>query len=152
MIWEINYILLMKKHNVSCIKNNRADGIDSVLGLGIPVFNGLHAILPEDLGTQLRGCIQRDNRVIVIPIGLPGHANLLIYRPTLVKVERFEPHGLFLNSNAQHATELKTNAYLKELFETKLTRYIGPVDYIPPSETCPDINGRKWDYKHMKVF
>jgi len=111
MIGEINYILLMKKHNVSCIiKNNRAAGIDSILGLGIPVFNGLHAILPEDLGTQLRGCIQRGNRTIVIPIGLPGHANLLIYRPTLKKVERFEPHGFFLI--AMHNTQLNLKLML----------------------------------------
>jgi len=92
----------------------------------------------------LQGCIDRNNRVIVIPLGLPGHANLLIYRPLLRTVERFEPHGGAFQLNPQGETEVNVNAHLKKLFEERLTTYIGPVTYIPPSETCPVIRGKKW--------
>ena len=102
----------------------------------------------EALGEKLKECKNEGQKIIisymafdfVINDKVYSHANLIIYRPLQNEVERFEPHGQYFNYYGYEINN-KLNIQLKNLFENELNKYIGNVKYIPPNETCPNIEG-----------
>jgi hypothetical protein len=112
----------------------------------------------EFVGKQLQRCIKIGEKTIVIPLGLPKHKNLLIYRPDLKEVYRFEPHGAFTSSN-----EKATETYNKKIdkFFQSMKKYIGDVKFYSPLEICPRVDGKSvkgfqsmennWLYKQDKM-
>jgi len=103
----------------------------------------------ELLANDLLDCIERDDKIIAIPITLKfgkskdAHANLLIYRPLEKTIERFEPHGQqVFTQNTEH-DNLIFNKVLKEMFEVKMKKYLGKYTpkYVLPEEICPILHG-----------
>tara|TARA_R110000868_G_scaffold3104_1_gene20718 strand:- start:263 stop:4948 length:4686 start_codon:yes stop_codon:yes gene_type:complete len=111
----------------------------------------------EFVGKQLQRCIKIGEKTIVIPLSIPKHKNLLIYKPDLKEVYRFEPHGAFTSSN-----EKSTESYNKKIdkFFQSMKKYIGDVKFYSPLEICPRIDGKSvegfqymennWLYKQDK--
>jgi len=112
----------------------------------------------EFIGKQLQRCIKIGEKTIVIPLSIPRHKNLLIYRPDLKEVYRFEPHGAYTSSN-----EKSTETYNKKIdkFFQSMKKYIGDVKFYSPLEICPRIDGKSvkgfqsmensWLYKQDKT-
>ena len=82
---------------------------------------------------RILDCIRRGSKIIVILLGLYEHANLLIVRPLLRTVERFEPNG---SRGYYYKIEIQTNRIIKNLVENQLKSQIGPYKYIPPENMC----------------
>lgn len=99
----------------------------------------------------LRDCVKRGSKLIFIPLSIStvtdAHANLLIYRPDVKTVERFDPHGsqteMFGDEGENEEMNRDLNDDLKELFETKLRPALGSYTpkYVPPNLLCPVRKG-----------
>jgi hypothetical protein len=96
---------------------------------------------------QIFRCIKNAKDLFVIPISIPGHANLLIYRKKENVIEHFEPHGQYYNLDKFNQLSIdiryKMNEIIKKInilnkndhvFDTEIT-------YIPPSDICPSLIG-----------
>jgi len=156
---DIYTLILMEKMNQSCIINNSVNVLTRSgghLGFGLGMLIGETYPLNnlENIGNELKHCIRRGNEVICIPLTLQTplddeededevvkkyavHSNLLIYRPGLKIVERYEPHGAALNVEVNSQFNVDLNETLREIFEDDLKQYIGNVKYIESDESCP---------------
>jgi len=96
---------------------------------------------------QIFRCIKNAKDLFVIPISIPGHANLLIYRKKENVIEHFEPHGQYYNLDKFNQINIdiryKMNEIIKKInilnnndhvFDTEIT-------YVPPSDICPSLIG-----------
>lgn len=156
----IAFIYLIRKHNHNCLVgfNKNIHGIHQLGHSAIGVGIGIDMVMMEDqettysvpesmkitaeqIGPQLRECKRKKMKTIVIPLLVRGHYNILVYRPILKTVERFEPHGQKFTGDLFGQMDNDWNDFLKTLFEESLTRYLGALRYVPPSEVCPDIDG-----------
>lgn len=105
----------------------------------------------ETIANDLLDCIERGEKLIAIPLRLEGgtgwkssgHANMLIYRPYLKTIERFEPHGQRTGTRDSEKDNEGWNSILKQLFEVKMKPYLKEFTpkFITPNEICPVIKG-----------
>lgn len=70
-----------------------------------------------------------DTRLIIIPLDLGEHSNVLILNIEQKTLERYEPHGYFTANDERFSGDID-----KEL--EKISKKLG-LDYIEPSESCP---------------
>lgn len=95
---------------------------------------------PEIYAAQAGECIKKGEDVLIIPMSMTKHENMIIIKVNTREVLRFEPHG----DSQTHESRL-TDIYLKEY-----TRYLNiflnlketPFKYIPTQETCPRISNK----------
>jgi len=150
IVTDIAFVLLMKRYGGRCLASNimKTKGID--LGIDINNIKTRTSILHDNtilerFGEKLKECISRGIGLICIPLSLKfgtshsGHANMLVYRPFKRLVERFEPHGVAYGNSMKDNTSF--NDQLRDLWENKLTRFIGEVRFRTPEEVCPNPRG-----------
>ena len=138
-----------KFNNSDLFKDKLTNGID------VNMFTPKNS---EFVGKQLQRCIKLGEKTIVIPLGITKHQNMLIYKPELKEVYRFEPHGAFTSSN-EKATET-VNKKIDKFFQS-MKKYIGDVKFYSPLEICPRIDGKSvqgfqsmennWLYKQKDI-
>jgi hypothetical protein len=115
------------------------------------------APIKEDLvkavGSQIVNCKTNGVKLIAIPMAIPGHQNMLVYRVNENSFERFEPHGeAFSSEGWTPADEKLLNSYL--------TKFVGDLEaggYIPEgakiyyaNDICPSFSfqgeeGDQWE-------
>ena len=96
--------------------------------------------------------MKRGSKLIFIPLSIStvadAHANLLIYRPDVKTVERFDPHGsqteMFGDEGENEDMNRDLNDDLNELFETKLRPALGSYTpkYVHAEPSLPCQEGR----------
>lgn len=84
----------------------------------------------REFAYTLEECIAHKSPLIIIPLALTGkssgHQNMMLYRPTLNTLERFEPHGDFSDMWGKITTEQRNkknetiDSNLKKYFTNKL--------------------------------
>lgn len=151
-IAAIALIYLMQKHSNKCIivlNTHLQQNISpSKFGWGLRMDDDFVNLNENDLANQLIECVRNKAPVIIIPLEIypgGGHYNILVYRPKLGTIERYEPHGSTTNYNKDNY-DTKTNTNLKMLFENLISPLMiqagfTPITYIPPSDVCPVIDG-----------
>ena len=121
-------------------------------------------------GEHLRKCISREEDIILIPLSLvaynktevgknmqytpaaTSHANMLVIRPKMGIVERFEPQGGTTSiGSIVYSAENNVNTVLKEFFEKDMQPYIGKLKYVPPIDICPSIGFQSIESKTKLV-
>ena len=89
---------------------------------------------------NLKLCLETGEKLIIVPLNLPGHLNMLFIKVTTREIIRFEPHGQMYIGDIVNL-ELQTNNSLK-----KLTNDINlffdltgdkKFTYKPPTDICP---------------
>ena len=103
----------------------------------------------------LNDCIAKKAEVIFIMLGIvargttmqvapgvlqqmPGHQNILVFKPFQRTVERVEPHGSETQMPLLNTDHF--NSDLKKMFKSSaLGRY--KAKYLPPSKMCPHVRG-----------
>lgn len=149
LITDIAFINMMKEHGGKCIvRDNVRTATDWKIGLQLNTDkkkSDTSVFQIKGLGEQLKECISRGVKLILIPLTFyfknanAGHANMLIYRPFKRLIERYEPHGQQYGNSMVDNTNF--NDQLKQLFEVDLKSWIGDVAYRQPDEYCPDLRG-----------
>jgi len=133
LITEIGFSYLIKKYQSPCFVVDKGDPI--TVGLLEVTMEGKTASVkgPDDLAGQLLACISRGTEIIFLPLDLPGHQNLLIYRPFKQVVERYDPHGSTTEKDTRKDREI--NRVLNNFFESMVE--LG--DYKPVYRRSRDI-------------
>ena len=146
-------LAFIKKHKYDCIMSfpSSKGGDISSLQLYLPrkgrVTKKWDKTVPSEAAKivydKIIKCLENDSKVIIIPLSLrlsptSGHANLLIYKPVINTIYRFEPHGEALHTERGQKQDDDINDLLKNIFEDKIFDKI-KIKYVPPSETCPII-------------
>ena len=86
------------------------------------------------LDKYFKKCLKKGKRFIMIHLGLPQHANCLIYDTQLQELERFEPHGAV--EYGKHSKDLDNQ--IKDVFISGSSPIIGRhVKYFAPPDYCP---------------
>lgn len=86
------------------------------------------------LDKYFKKCIKKGKRFIILHLGLPQHANCLIYDTQLKELERYEPHGS-VNYGKENAN---IDRQIRELFISGKNPLIGgKVKYFTPPDYCP---------------
>ena len=94
--------------------------------------------------TNLKLCLETGEQLIMVPLRMPGHLNMLIIKEGTREIIRFEPHGAVYLNDERVNTE--TNRFLQKLTDDindylklkGLNKFI----YINPSEICPKYHPR----------
>lgn len=160
LVGSLALLIMLEKYGSKCIitktPKNRISNKDlsiqgGIFGITInadrektEVLNNQESF--ENLATQLKECVDRNVEIIAMKLtiksgGPSGHANMLVYRPSLRLVERYEPHGIRYFGPNSKIVDDQVNQQLKELFEVRLTDTLGPIRYSNPSEVCPRTRG-----------
>ena len=92
--------------------------------------------------TNLKLCLETGEQLIIVPINLPDHLNMLFIKVATREIIRFEPHGYRFNGvNNANETESETNNFLKNLINDINVHFNLTGDkkftYKPPSDICP---------------
>ena len=92
--------------------------------------------------TNLKLCLETGEQLIIVPIHLPEHLNMLFIKVATREIIRFEPHGERFNGvNNANETESETNNFLKNLTTDINVHFNLTGDkkftYKPPSDICP---------------
>ena len=99
---------------------------------------------------ELKKCITEGTEVIVIRLGIVmddffgagGHSNIIVFRPKIGVLERFEPHGSFLRPrDPKQITQLNLFVndgldYIKDYLFQQVTPDI-PIRYVSSDSVCP---------------
>jgi hypothetical protein len=108
--------------------------------------DGLNESL-ETYAKQAGDCIKKGEKVLIIPLSMPRHENMVIIKVDTREVVRFEPHGEGTHPTAKGvSSESKVvDKYLKE-YTKQLNIYLNlketPFRYIAPEESCPRISSK----------
>jgi hypothetical protein len=107
---------------------------------------------------NLKLCLETGEQLIMVPLRIPGHLNMLIVKVPTREIIRFEPHGsTFSNAEEDNKTNLflekltaDVNAYLKLADNRKFT-------YINPSKICPNYNANRlqkrfYGFQSMEIY
>jgi hypothetical protein len=133
-----SYAYLMDKYKSSCpiFKTYKEINTSSIIKTGITYANkSIEA--PEGLGSYFKNCIDRGEDLIVFPLMLPRHANLMIFRPYQKIIERYEPHGSEYGGDS--TSDELLNKVLRKYFEETLKPDLK--EFTPrfktPLQICP---------------
>nr|WPF46730.1 MAG: hypothetical protein [Lake Baikal virophage 11] len=141
---ELMWLHLLKKYKNDCYvlsksgknKNHYIPGI-RVSGKGVLTEGSL-----TELAATFKGCLESNSSLIIIPLGLPSHQNMLIYRPTMNTIERFEPHGEYSGSKEESD---KIDENLKAFFTKKSFNSIFKRTGVPEFKYLKPQDLRKGD-------
>jgi len=118
---EMVWLYLMKKYKNECYivfrnpkRRTYVSGID-ITNNGNPQQGAVD--VPELVST-MKDCLEINAPLMVIPLTMPKHQNMMLYRPTANTIERFEPHGERSGHLSPEQNE-KMDAGLKKFFERK---------------------------------
>ena len=92
---------------------------------------------------NLKLCFETGEQMIIIPLRIPGHLNMLFIKVATREIIRFEPHGSHFSNNTE---DTNTNVFLEDL-TAKINSYFNlktksAFRYIPPYDICPRTNAR----------
>jgi hypothetical protein len=87
---------------------------------------------------NLKLCLETGEQLIIIPLRIPNHLNMVIVKAPTREIIRFEPHGSAYQKNAE---DIKTNDFLENLVK-EINVYLElkgdrQFKYIEPKKTCP---------------
>lgn len=87
---------------------------------------------------NLKLCLETGEQLIIIPLRIPNHLNMVIVKVPTREIIRFEPHGSNYQKNAE---DIKTNEFLENLVK-EINVYLElkgdrQFKYIEPKKTCP---------------
>ena len=89
-------------------------------------------------------CLETGEKLMIIPLRLPGHLNMLFIKVETREIIRFEPHGSKYRGDDTGGEESRTNKFLETLtnqintfFELEGNRAF---KYISQSNTCPRMS------------
>jgi hypothetical protein len=87
---------------------------------------------------NLKLCLETGEQLIVIPLRIPNHLNMVIIKVSTREIIRFEPHGYTYHRDAE---DIKTNKFLENLTE-EINDYLDlkgnlKFEYVEPRKTCP---------------
>ena len=115
---ELMFLYLMRKYKNDCYVVYKK-GRNYVSGIDITENgNPQQGTNVPDLVATLKDCMAINSPLIIIPLTLPRHQNMMIYRPTLNSIERFEPHGEYSAHLSKEQND-KLDANLKKFFQKK---------------------------------
>ena len=149
----IHWAYLIKKYKNNCYvltydKRQKIDDryLSYTVGLDISTARSVkkpsEAML-EEIGEIIQKCIKDGVKLVVMPLGLPNHANLLIYRAKDNSFERFEPHGSAYRGRKGEALDDKVNDVVRKVVNALAKgKYIpaNPI-YRDAAEVCPNPKG-----------
>jgi hypothetical protein len=97
---------------------------------------------------NLKLCLETGEQIIIVPLRIPGHLNMLIVKVSTREIIRFEPHGSVFSNVPE---DNKTNTFLEKL-TVELNDYLNLADnrkftYVKPSKLCPNYNANLSNYK-----
>ena len=120
---EMMWLYLLKKYKNECyiVDFKKVSGVGYVYTAGIKVSKmGVPEKDTNETGmvSSMKDCLEIKAPLMVIPLTLPSHQNMMIYRPALNTIERFEPHGERTGFLTQKQNERLDNR-LKKFFEQK---------------------------------
>jgi hypothetical protein len=97
---------------------------------------------------NLKLCLETGEELILIPLRIPLHLNMLIVKAPTREIIRFEPHG---SSFSNVPEDNKTNTFLENL-TAEINDYLNLADnrkftYVNPSKLCPNYNANLSNYK-----
>jgi hypothetical protein len=146
LITTFSYAYLMEKYKSSCpiFRTYKKVNVEDSYSFNTPKapktgidYKDRKIQAPEDFGKYLKSCIDRGEDLIVFPLMLPTHANLLVYRPYQKIIERYEPHGS--EYGGTKTSDEYLNKVLKKYFEEELKDDLK--QYTPrfktPLQICP---------------
>ena len=87
---------------------------------------------------NLKLCLETGEQIIMIPLRIPDHLNMIIIKVPTREIIRFEPHGSAFDETAE---DIKTNKFLENLVK-EINLYLElkgnrQFKYIEPKKTCP---------------
>ena len=89
-------------------------------------------------------CLETGEKLMIIPLRLPGHLNMLFIKVETREIIRFEPHGSKYRGDDTGVEESRTNKFLETLtnqintfFDLEGNRAF---KYISQSNTCPRMS------------
>jgi hypothetical protein len=104
---------------------------------------------------NLKLCLETGEQLILIPLRIPRHLNMLIIKASTREIIRFEPHGTEFDNESE---ENKTNTFLEKL-TTNINTYLNLADnrrftYVKPSKICPNYNTKlpHWGFQAMESY
>jgi len=97
---------------------------------------------------NLKLCLETGEELILIPLRIPLHLNMLIVKAPTREIIRFEPHG---SRFADESEDNKTNTFLENL-TAEINAYLNLADnrkftYVNPNQLCPNYNANRSNYK-----
>ena len=122
VIGTLMFLHLMKKYKNDCIVVSKISpkNYTPTYEAGLMLSSTLKSIMyaDPDLPLILQDCINIKANPIIIPVSLPAHQNMMIYRPEQNTMELFEPHGAHYLSNKPQLDEIIADT-LKKFFQRK---------------------------------
>ena len=149
-IQVVAYIALLLEYEAKCaIVGDDGEGKREINSKLRSPMNKEFYEKAEELSGDLLDCIEREDKLIAIPLRLrfgsqkEGHANLLIYRPFEKTIERFEPHGNEFQGKAGQDADKVFNSVLTRMFEVEMKPYLKEYTpkFISPDQVCPNPRG-----------
>jgi len=97
---------------------------------------------------NMKLCLETGVQIIIVPLRIPRHLNMLIIKAPTREIIRFEPHG---SENYKDTLEKEANIFLENLTKD-INMYLNLADnrqftYIKPSKLCPNYNVNLSHYK-----
>jgi hypothetical protein len=143
IIGAVAYMAIIMKHEAKCaiIDDNLQQGIHIGLSKRAKDTQDTYKNA-ERLAKELLECIKRGEKIIVFPLLLPRHANIIVYRPHAKSIERIEPHGQKYMDGRNKEDDI-VNEICKELFEVRMKPYLKEMTpiYYSPLDICPNPKG-----------
>jgi hypothetical protein len=106
---------------------------------------------------NLKLCLETGEQLIMVPLRIPLHLNMLIIKVPTREMIRFEPHGSTFSNEEE---ERKTNMFLEKL-TTEVNVYLKLAEnrkftYLKPSKLCPNYNtnlsqNRFYGFQSMEI-
>ena len=89
-------------------------------------------------------CLETGEKLMIIPLRLPGHLNMLFIKVETREIIRFEPHGSKFRASDNGGEESRTNKFLENL-TTQINTFFDlegnrAFKYISQSNTCPRVS------------
>ena len=98
---------------------------------------------------NLKLCLETGEQLIMIPLRIPRHLNMLIIKVKTREIIRFEPHG---EKNSDEDKDKETNIFLEKI-TADINAYLDmnanrKFTYVNPSKLCPNHNLNLSLYKY----
>jgi len=152
---DIYWAHLIKKYQNNCYviteeptKLPFGTVIDNIsVGLDITTTSRKSVKMPslvriDEIGKVIRKCLEDGVKIIVIPLSVPGHANMLLYRAVDNTLDRFEPQypGLKRDTTSPYA---KVDGIVEKILDKwKKSKYVPlTATYKKASDLCPNPKG-----------
>jgi hypothetical protein len=102
---------------------------------------------------NLKLCLETGEQIIVIPVCIPAHLNMLIIKASTREIIRFEPHGAKYGGEIRtKEIDEETNAFFKKLTDDvngylNLKEASRQFKYVEPTKLCPYYKPKySWSY------